>query len=213
MTTSGLRERKKADTRRALSDAALTLAFERGVDDVTREAIAGLAGVSLRTFNNYFSNKYEALAYRQTERLRRSIDTLRERPADEALWTSLTEAMVATLQEDIGEAADGGDGVPNRAQLVEVRKMLMRPEIRNATMPGKLFDEMVSVIAERSGTDVRRDLYPRLVSGVMRAVADAAFDAYAVADPPASIADLLRQGMAAVAAGLPEPSPKDGRRG
>ena len=65
---TGLRERKKLDTRRALSDAALQLAFDRGgLDAVTREEIAALAGVSLRTFNNYFAGKYEALAYRMAE--------------------------------------------------------------------------------------------------------------------------------------------------
>ena len=70
---TGLRERKKLDTRMALSDAALKLAFERGLDSVTRDDIATMAGVSLRTFNNYFTGKYEALAYRQAERMRRSI--------------------------------------------------------------------------------------------------------------------------------------------
>src|ERR1700754_2837797 len=118
---TGLRERKKADTRRALSDAALRLAFEQGIDDVTREAIADLAGVSLRTFNNYFTGKYEALAYRQTERLRRGIAVLRERPADEPLWTSLTEAMLAPLEAELGD----GPWVPSRTQLVEVRKILL----------------------------------------------------------------------------------------
>src|SRR6201991_1152671 len=101
---TGLRERKKLDTRRALSDAALKLSFERGLDSVTREAIAELAGVSLRTFNNYFTGKYEALAYRQTERLRRSIAVLRERPTDEPLWRSITESVVAPLDEDFREA-------------------------------------------------------------------------------------------------------------
>src|ERR1700739_4805595 len=95
---TGLRERKKADTRRALSDAALNLAFEHGLENVTREDIANLAGVSLRTFNNYFNGKYEALAYRQTERLRRSLATLRERPADEPLWTSITDAVLEPVQ-------------------------------------------------------------------------------------------------------------------
>jgi AcrR family transcriptional regulator len=201
----GLRERKKADTRRALSDAALKLAFEHGVDDVTREAIANLAGVSLRTFNNYFTGKYEALAYRQAERLRRSIAVLRERPRDEPLWTSITEAMLQPLEEDFGEATSEEDRLPTRAELVEIRKLLMRPEIRNA-MSKELFDEWVDVVAERSGTDPARDMYPRLVSAVVRAVGDAAMDTYATADPPVAATTLLREGLAAVAAGLPEPT-------
>jgi AcrR family transcriptional regulator len=201
----GLRERKKADTRRALSDAALTLAFERGIDDVTREAIAGLAGVSLRTFNNYFTGKYEALAYRQTERLRRSIAALRKRPPDEPLWTSITEAMLEPLETELGGAAGDQAGVPSRAELVEIRKLLMRTEIRNA-MSKDLFDEWVEAIAERSGTDPARDMYPRLVVAVLRAVGDAAMDTYAAAEPPVAVTTLLREGMAAVAAGLPVPA-------
>ena len=201
---SGLRERKKADTRRALGDAALKLAFEHGVDDVTREAIADLAGVSLRTFNNYFTGKYEALAYRQTERLRRSITALRARPREEPLWTSITEAMLEPLEAELGETGAEQAEVPSRAELVEIRKLLMRPEIRNA-MSRDLFAEWVQVIAERSGTDPARDMYPRLVAAVMRAVADAAMETYATADPPVAVTTLLREGMAAVAAGLPEP--------
>ena len=85
----GLRERKKLDTRRALSDAALALAFECGVENVTREAIAERAGVSLRTFSNYFTGKYDAIAYRQTERGRRSLAAFRERPAEEPLWQAI----------------------------------------------------------------------------------------------------------------------------
>jgi AcrR family transcriptional regulator len=206
-TTEGLRQRKKADTRRALSDAALTLALENGVDQVTREAIANLAGVSLRTFNNYFTGKYEALAYRQVERLRLGIDALRARPAGDPLWTSVTEAMLAPLESDLAETPGDGDDAPSRAELAEIRKMLMNPEIRSA-ISKDLFDEWVQVIAERSGTDPARDMYPRLVAAVMGAVGDAAMEAYATADPPVAITTLYRQGMAAVAAGLPEPRPE-----
>ena len=205
----GLRERKKSDTRRALSDAALRLAFERGIDDVTREAIAELAGVSLRTFNNYFTGKYEALAYRQTERLRRSITALRERPVDEPLWTSITEAVLQPLEEDFAEVDGDEARVPTKAELVEIRKLLVRPEMRNA-MSGSLFDEWVEVIAERSGTDPVNDLYPRLVSAVVRAVGDAAMETYGTADPPVAATTLIREGLAAVAAGLPEP-PREGK--
>ena len=140
---------------------------------MTREAIADLAGVSLRTFNNYFSGKYEALAYRQTERLRRSIAVLRERPADESLWTSITEAVIAPLEEDFRDATGEENKIPSRAELAEVRKLLMRPEIRDAANK-ELFDEWLEVVAERTGTDPDRDIYPRLVTAVVRAVGDAA---------------------------------------
>ena len=202
---TGLRERKKADTRRALSDAALKLAFERGFDTVTREAIADLAGVSLRTFNNYFTGKYEALAYRQTERLRRSIALLRQRPADEPLWTSITEAVLEPLEADFRDADSEENRIPSRTELAEIRKLLLRPEIRDAVSK-ELFDEWLEAIAERTGTDPARDMYPRLVAAVVRAVGDAATDTYVMADPPVAITALLRAAFAEVAAGLPEPA-------
>ena len=202
---TGLRERKKLDTRRALSDAALKLAFDQGLDNVTREAIADLAGVSLRTFNNYFTGKYEALAYRQTERLRRSIAVLRQRPADEPLWTSITESVVAPLDEDFREATGEENAIPSRTELAEVRKLLMRPEIRDAANK-ELFDEWLEVVAERTGTDPEHDMYPRLVSAVVRAVGDAATETYVRSEPPVPITDLIRAGFAEVAAGLPVPA-------
>ncbi|OBJ50812.1 TetR/AcrR family transcriptional regulator [Mycobacterium sp. 1423905.2] len=204
MTSAGLRERKKADTRRALSDAALRLAFDRGLDNVTREDIANVAGVSLRTFNNYFTGKYEALAYRQTERMRRSIAELRRRPAEEPLWTSIEHAVLAPLTEDFGDFHGDENRLPTRQELAEVRKMLMSPPVRNA-VPQALFDEWLEVIAERTGTDPVHDLYPRLVVTVIRAIGDAAMDAYAAADPPVAITTLIHHGFAAVAAGLPVP--------
>ena len=203
-TELGLRERKKLDTRRAISDAALQLMVESGLDTVTREAIAGRAGVSLRTFSNYFAGKYEAIAYRQTERLRRSIAVLRQRPVDEPLWASITESVMQPLEEDFNDAGGWENNIPSRAALVEIRKLLLSPEIRNATS-NELFDEWVEVVAERTGTDPGRDMYPRLVAAVVRAVGDAASETYANADPPIAMTTLMRRAFAAVAAGLPEP--------
>jgi AcrR family transcriptional regulator len=193
----GLRERKKLDTRRALSDATLELAFERGLENITREDIADRAGVSLRTFSNYFTGKYEALAYRQTERIRRSLAALRERPSDEPLWAAITAAVLEPL---VSEGAN--EKVPSRKQLAEVRKFILAPE--SVAISKDVFADWVSVIAERTGTDPVHDLYPRLVAAVVRAVVEAATDAYVVADPPVPITSMLRRGLAGVAAGLPE---------
>lgn len=54
---TGLRERKKAETRQALAEAALALAVERGPAAVTVDDIADAAGVSARTVFNYFPTK------------------------------------------------------------------------------------------------------------------------------------------------------------
>jgi AcrR family transcriptional regulator len=205
---TGLRERKKADTRRALSDAALDLAFERGLENVTREDIANLVGVSLRTFNNYFNGKFEALGYRQAERMRRGVALLRQRPADEPLWTSITHVVLETLEADFGDVRDDENWVPSRQELAEVRKLLMNPQVRNA-VPSQLLDEWIAAVAERTGTDPDRDLYPRLVVAVVRAIGDAAAEAYVRAEPPVAITELIRAGFAAVSAGMPEPNRKD----
>lgn len=202
---TGLRERKKVDTRRALSDAAMQLAFERGLENVTRDEIAARADVSLRTFNNYFGNKYEAVAYRQIQRMERSLSAFRERPADEPLWTAITEAILEPL------AAEGAVGVlPTHGQLAEIRKVVLAPEMR-VTISKKLFADWVAAIAERTGTDPERDMYPRLVAGVMRAVGEAAIDAYTVADPPRPVTTFLKDGFAAVVVGLPEPTARAAR--
>ncbi|MBI3689700.1 MAG: TetR family transcriptional regulator [Mycolicibacterium aromaticivorans] len=197
--TEGLRERKKADTRRALSDAALHLVFERGLDNVTREAIAERAGVSLRTFNNYFAGKYEAIAYRQIERMRRSLNTFRSWPVDEPLWTAITESVLEPMLAEMGE-----DFAPTRAQLDQLVELTMANEVRNA-LADNLMAEWIEAIAERTGTDPVRDMYPRLVAASIRAVAEAAMDTYIAADPPVPIVGLMRRGFADVVAGLPEP--------
>lgn len=53
----GLRERRKLETTALIQRAALELARDSGIDGVTIEAICEAAGISQRTFHNYFPFK------------------------------------------------------------------------------------------------------------------------------------------------------------
>ena len=59
----GLRERRRRQTSADIRGAAVRLVRERGFDQVTTEAICAEAGISVRTFFNYFPNKESAIAY------------------------------------------------------------------------------------------------------------------------------------------------------
>jgi AcrR family transcriptional regulator len=89
---SGLRERKKEATREALHEAALRLAGVSGPDGITIDDIADAAGVSRRTFSNYFGSKEEAFLHRDRTRMRTLLDLIQARPARESAWTALTQA-------------------------------------------------------------------------------------------------------------------------
>src|SRR5690606_24116273 len=60
-TTTPLRERRRSATRQEIHHAAVALVLERGLAGVTVEEIAEAAGVSPRTFFNYFPTKRDAL--------------------------------------------------------------------------------------------------------------------------------------------------------
>jgi AcrR family transcriptional regulator len=90
---TGLRERKKAATKVALGDAAWSLCVEHGYDRVTVEQIARAAGVSLRTFFNYFSSKEEAVMAGDTLTAEVFVHEFAARPSHESVLVALREAV------------------------------------------------------------------------------------------------------------------------
>jgi len=190
---AGLRERKKQQTREALSWAALRLAIDRGLGNVLVEDIAAEAGVSPRTFNNYFSSKAEAITWRHLNRARRTADLLRAEPPGEPLWESITRAVVAQAGDE-------------RA-TPDVRLMLSEPELQAEFLKAGVAAERecAAVVAMRTGTDADRDLYPWLVAAAISAAIRVANEQWLRADPPVPLRPLLRDALSQIAAGLPPP--------
>ena len=91
----GLRETKKAATRRALASAVVNLAVRDGLERVTAEAIAAEANVSVRTYHNYFASKDDALQFYVAELMEDLLGHLRaagpEKPFNTAMWDALIE--------------------------------------------------------------------------------------------------------------------------
>jgi AcrR family transcriptional regulator len=194
---SGLRERKKQQTRAALSWAALRLAVERGLDNVLVEDIATEAGVSSRTFNNYFASKAEAIVWRHVDRARGTADVLRDRPADEPLWDAIIHSVLAIS----GDTHDPDPTWTAGAKLVVSHPDLIGEFLRASAIADK---EFAVAVAERTGTDPG-DMYPRLVAAAVGAAINVANEQWLEADPPVQLEGLLRDALTQVAAGLPTP--------
>ncbi|MFG1994703.1 TetR family transcriptional regulator [Actinoplanes sp. NPDC048988] len=209
----GLRERKKLATRTALSWAAIRLIVERGYDGVLVEDIATEAGVSPRTFNNYFSSKAEAVASRHLDRCLQVVEALRERPAGEPLWEGINQAVMAQFKqtvEQFKQTAEMADRPPRDAEAwaAGLRLMTAVPAIQAETLRASAVAEtaLAAAVAARTGTDPEADLYPKLVAAAVMAVNTVTFKHFVAVggrlpDMKAMLIGALRQ----LAAGLPEP--------
>jgi AcrR family transcriptional regulator len=190
----GLRERKKLATRTALSEAALRLTVERGLDRVLVEDIAAEVDVSPRTFNNYFASKEDAIVSMVLARLCRLTDTLAERPVTESLWDGL--AMAIAL-----EFADDSELTRWREQVRLVRDT---PALAAARMA--VFTDVERLLAvetaRRRGSDPTSTLYPRLMAGAVISAVRVTLDHWLDCDLGTPIAWLLLQAMRILQEGL-----------
>ncbi|MGW7276457.1 TetR/AcrR family transcriptional regulator [Streptomyces sp. NPDC054864] len=91
---AGRRERKKAATRKALSEAALQLFLERGYDNVKVAEIAAAADTALTTLFAHFPGGKEALILGDSEEREASLTTaVRERGSEVSVLDALQEFL------------------------------------------------------------------------------------------------------------------------
>ncbi|SDM40191.1 TetR/AcrR family transcriptional regulator [Allokutzneria albata] len=203
----GLRARKKLETHRALAKAALRLAAERGLDNVTAEDISAAAGVSPRTFFNYFASKEDAIlvAYPESEQ---GAENLIRRFLDAPAELSPLEALMEMMAEDMGVLDDNREEWLSRFAIVDEN-----PALTARIVSGQLSGEqkMIDAIAERTGLDSTEDLYPALLFATFGAAVKAATKLWARNGGRQPVAELIRAAVDSLAAGLPVPATRPSR--
>jgi AcrR family transcriptional regulator len=98
----GIRERKKANTRRALVDAAARLFAERGVEATTMDDIARAAGMSRTSVFNYFGYKEMIICEigaRYVQEVAGPVLQDLDRPAEQ-IWTDVAEGLAAVTNRE-----------------------------------------------------------------------------------------------------------------
>jgi AcrR family transcriptional regulator len=142
---TGLRERKKQETREQIARVAMKLFLERGFDAVTVAEVAEAAGVSEKTVFNYFPAKEDLVFPDGEARWAALLDGIRDRPPG----ASLVEPFRAATHDYLDRVATGDvDELTARPRLV------MRSEALRARLFVWWEQEaalLASVVAEAAG--------------------------------------------------------------
>lgn len=197
----GLRERKRLETHRALATTAVRLVAERGLDQVTVEDISAAAGVSPRTFFNYFASKEDAVVIAHAdnaERSRRIIERFLAIPKE----VSAPRALVAALKEDFAHIDENREEWLGRMKAIHENPTL---HSRAVAMNHDTIAPTIEAIAQRVGVDSKADLYPTLLLSTLGGAVNAALILWYQQDGRVSALDLLDEAVEMLLAGLPEP--------
>ncbi|RMI31273.1 TetR/AcrR family transcriptional regulator [Nocardia stercoris] len=97
--SAGLRDRKKRETRQAISDTATRLFIQRGFDRVTIAEIAAAAGVSKMTVTNYFPRKEDLVLDTHEEFTAALAGAVATRPPGESALAALRRFYFEALAQ------------------------------------------------------------------------------------------------------------------
>lgn len=191
----GLRERKKRATRDALADTALRMAADRGIENVTVEAVTDAVGVSVRTFFNYFPCLEDAITrpgHENAERTRRAVLNAPEH------LTAL-EALSEALAQELAQIEEN-----HERWALQMTVLRLSPSLLPGFLAAQGADEraLVAVLAERLGQDPETDLQPRLLAHVAIAAVRATVEVWAASGRTRTFQSLYREAFAALATGL-----------
>ena len=129
----GLRERRKQETRQAISNIATQMFVDRGFDEVTIAEVAGAAGVAKMTVTNYFPRKEDLVLDRAEAIERHLADVIAARAPGESMLAAIRRdyaAAVARADVTLGLSSPGFAGMLLGSPVLvsRVREMLDRRE-------------------------------------------------------------------------------------
>ena len=120
--TAGLRERRKQQTRQAISDIATEMFLASGFDAVTISQVAEAAGVAKMTVTNYFPRKEDLVFDRADAIIRGLADTAAgRRPGGPGRTSRLSAGCGGLAKGSSAETPGRGDMRPLRFTGVSVR--------------------------------------------------------------------------------------------
>jgi AcrR family transcriptional regulator len=188
--TEGLRERKKRETREAITRAAWKLFNRRGFDAVTVADIAAEAGVSEKTVFNYFPAKEDLVFGAGMERTAKLVEAVRARPRDTSIVEPFRRWTMDYLDRVEHEPVDSITAIPRlvmRSDQLRVRLFVGWEQ--EAALLGP-------VIAEQVG-ESENGLVPMVVARTLawthRVIFRAAFTRLLEGEDQARVATELRE--------------------
>lgn len=193
---SGLRETKKAATRANLARAAARLVLEEGVESLTVAAVSEAAGVSPRTFHNYFASMDEALHEFILHRVSQLVEQLSHAPADAGVF----EAVEWVILENLRTTGPDPEDLDSFATLFRIGDVLV--SLRGLPALRDRIESMRPVIAQLRARATGLDDFEAMVAVTVAAtVAQTALEKiYAHPGPrdPAAAEEVIRRAFAVV---------------
>lgn len=188
----GRRERKKAQTRQALVDAALDLFRERGYAATTIEDITERVDVSPRTFFRYFPSK-EAVVFADKDVVGDTLAAaLADRPDDEPVLESIRAALhevVDEVEADPQQARFLAELCRDNPSLEEYRQQIGGLEAEEALL-GFLRGRLADPIA------------PTIIAAALKAAMAAAWEHWVADGEHGDMQDMLDHAIDALEAGF-----------
>ncbi|MFC4907341.1 TetR/AcrR family transcriptional regulator [Actinomadura gamaensis] len=160
----GLRERKKLETRRKISDIATGLFMTRGFENVTIADVARNADVSVNTVFNYFHTKEDLFFDRQDEMIQEAAVAFRGRRPGESAVAFYRRTFLEGLKE--GSFRTGF----HEGAEVWVRTVRDSPALtaRQREIGQLAQDNLARILADETGADPD-DITPRVVAAMISA--------------------------------------------